>query len=72
MSAAKRYVVTDEDGNISWSAKTEASETFKGFAAAEKRAHEMAKFAPGQTISIYGLEGEVIAPVSEPVTKAIA
>ena len=72
MTNAKRYVVTDENGEISWSAKAEASETFKSFTTAEKRAHELAKTAPGQTISIYGLAGEVIAPVSPPVTRKVS
>lgn len=66
---AKQYVVTDENGEISWSAKTEASETFKTFATAEKRARALAESAPGRTISIYGLAAEVIAPVSAPVTQ---
>lgn len=32
---AKQYVVTDEEGSISWNAKTESADTFKTFQAAE-------------------------------------
>lgn len=56
------FVVTDEDGNISWSDKTEAAETFDSFKAAEKRAKGLAKFAPGRATHIYELAAEVIVP----------
>lgn len=56
------FVVTDEDGNISWSDKTEAAESFDSFKAAEKRAKELAGLAPGQTIHIYELAAEVVVP----------
>ncbi len=66
---AKQCVVTDEDGNISWSDKTEAAETFKTFAAAEKRAKGLAESTPGRTINIYSLAAEVMAPVSPVVVQ---
>lgn len=61
---AKQFVVTDEDGNISWSDKTESAETFKTLDAAGKRAKGLAKLSPGRTICVYELTAEVIAPVS--------
>jgi hypothetical protein len=56
------FVVTDEEGNISWSDKTEAAETFPTFAAAEKRAKGLASLAPGQAIRVYALAAEVVVP----------
>lgn len=63
-----KYVVTDEDGCISWSGKTKAAESFKTFEAAEKRATELAKCSPGRPIGVYALAATVEAPVLSPVT----
>jgi len=58
----QEYVVTDEDGNVSWNEKKEQAEFFKTNGAAEKRAAELAKDAPGQEIKIYGLVEIVSLP----------
>lgn len=63
------FVVTDEDGEISWSSTADQAETFTTFAAAEGRAKALAEAAPGRTIGIYSLVAEVVAAVSEPVTQ---
>ncbi len=68
MTTAK-FVVTDEEGNVSWDATTEAPETFKTFATAQRRAKGLAILAPGCIINIYGLIAEVMAPVSPPVMQ---
>lgn len=60
------YIVCDETGNVSYSAKTEAPESFTTFRAAEKRAKELADTSPGQTIGIFELVGEAIAAVAKP------
>lgn len=48
-----KFVVIDEKGNTSYSAKDEGAESFKSFAAAEKRAKELAETSPGEIIGIY-------------------
>lgn len=59
------YIVCDENGNTSYSDKTEAPESFATFRAAEKRAKELAATSPGETIGVFELVGEVIAPVTK-------
>ncbi len=66
---SKRFVVTDGEGNVSWSDKTEAAESFKTFDAAEKRAKDLAKTAPGETISVYALAAEVGSSVGPVITR---
>jgi hypothetical protein len=56
------YIVYDETGHVSYSDKVEEPERFKTFAAAEKRAKELAKDAPGQPIRIYELVAETVVP----------
>ena len=63
----QQFVVTDNEGNISFSAKRDAPETFKSWATAKARAAELANSAPGEKIGIYQIVAEVIAPVSAPV-----
>lgn len=58
-----KYVVTDEEGNVSWNDKTEKAESFKTFEAAKKRAANLAEYAPGREIGIYELVGRVSALV---------
>lgn len=68
----KRYVVCDEDGNVSWNPKTDSAQTFKKFRGpngAEARAKELADCAPGQAIRIYEFTAEVIAPVKAAETS---
>ena len=57
------YIVRDDEGNVSFSDKTEATESFKTFRSAEKRAKELAGFAPGKAIGIYELVAETVVPV---------
>lgn len=63
-----KFVVIEGDGSVSWSAKTDAAESFPTFAAAEKRAIELAKCEPGDKIGIYTLHAEVTAPVGKVTT----
>jgi hypothetical protein len=61
-----RFVVCDEDGNISWNSKTEKPESFtkfRGRGGAEARAKEIAETAPGYPIRIYELTAETIVPL---------
>lgn len=64
----RQYVVTDHDGNISWSAETEAAETFSTFDAAKDRAEDLATDNPGETICIYELTAETCCAVSAATT----
>lgn len=63
----KAYVVVDEEGNMSWNDKTEKPENFVTFKTAEKRARELAEFAPGKPIKIYELMATAIVPVGKSV-----
>ena len=61
-----KFVVIDELGNASYSLKTEGPEAFKTLKAAEKRAVELSKTAPGEAIRIYALHATIVARVSAP------
>lgn len=64
----KKYVVIDHEGNVSYGMKGKQDalpETFSSYRAAEKRAKELAVDAPGETIGVYELTGEVVAPVGK-------
>lgn len=63
-----KFVVVDQNNEISWSEKKEAGEAFTSYAAADKRARELAGYNPGETIGIYELAGEVTAPVGKIVS----
>lgn len=65
----REFVVTDGEGNISWSAKTESTEKFSTFKAAKKRAEELAASEPGTIINIYELTAQAVAPVGRTETK---
>lgn len=65
----KQYVVTDENGNVSYKAEGEAAEKFGTFDAAKKRAEGLADLSPGFTICIYELTAEVRCAVSAPSTS---
>lgn len=56
-----KYVVIDETGNVSYD--SDEPEGFASAAAAEKRAKELARSAPGEPIGIYVLEAVATAPV---------
>lgn len=60
-----KYVVIDTEGNASFDPKGDLPEDFTSFRAAEKRAKEIAKTAPGETIRIYELTAEVTVPVGK-------
>lgn len=60
-----KYVVLDVEGNTSYDPKGDFPEDFATFRAAEKRAKEIALTSPGETICIYELTAEVIAPVGK-------
>lgn len=63
---ATEFVVTDEEGAISFDSKGEKNETFKTMKAASERARELAKTAPGASIRIYQMVAECKAAVSAP------
>lgn len=54
----KEWCVLDENGNVSYGAKTEEPETFGTFASAKRRAESLAALAPGQTIRIAEIVAE--------------
>lgn len=63
-----KYVVIDHEGNVSYGMQDKRDaepESFKTYRAAEKRAKELAGYAPGETIGVYELTGEVVAPVGK-------
>lgn len=62
----KDFVVIDETGNVSYGMKGKENAIPESFAtkkAADKRATELAGFAPGQTIYVCQMVSEVTAPV---------
>lgn len=48
----KRYFVLDSEGNVSWSAKTDAAEHFKTKSAAFQRARALAVSEPGKPVHV--------------------
>lgn len=65
----REFVVTDEDGNISWNSDKDAAETFRTFKSAKARSVALAECAPGQSIRIYELTAETTANVERAVTS---
>jgi hypothetical protein len=59
----REFVVTDGNGDVSFSAKTERAETFRTFKAARARAEELAASDPGEAIKIYELTAESVVPL---------
>lgn len=60
-----RYVVIDQNGDISWDAEKDRAESFtkfRGSGGAEARAKELADASPGCLIAIYELTAEAITP----------
>jgi hypothetical protein len=64
------YVVVDPEGNVSFSASDDQPENFTAFAAANKRAEEMAENAPGHEIGIYKLVAFAVAE-TKPVSTVL-
>jgi len=62
---ARKFVVVDSEGNISWSDKTESGESFATQKAAEKRAAELAESSPGSTVGVYQRVSIATAPVGK-------
>lgn len=65
----RRFVVIDQEGNVSWNEKTEKGENFSTFKAARKRAEEIAASEPGGVVSVYELTAESLCAVA-PVETA--
>lgn len=65
----RKYVVIDEQGNVSWKMKPEGPESFRSWDAAKKRAEALAELSPGETIEIYELIGEASCEVKPVVTS---
>ena len=69
-----RYIVCDGDGNVSYSVKNEAPESFKRFRGkngAEQRAKALAGSEPGSTVRIYELTAEATAAVKPVEVKRL-
>jgi hypothetical protein len=61
----RNYIVITDRGDVSYSPKTDQPESFLHFLAAKARAASLAKLSPGETIRIYELTAEAIAPVQK-------
>lgn len=62
----KKYFVMDSEGNVSWSAKTDAAEHFKTKSAAYQRARALAASEPGKPVHVTETVEIVIAKVNAP------
>jgi hypothetical protein len=67
----KEFVVITETGNTSYCIKTEQPEIFRSFNAARARAESIAKSTPGETIKIFELTAEAVAPVQKAETSRL-
>ncbi len=65
------FVVTDEEGSISWDSKMNSPQLFQTFAAAKKRSVELAECAPGQPIRIFKMVAVTKAAISKPETAEV-
>lgn len=64
----KEFVVIDHEGNVSYGMKGKQEALPESFAtkrAADKRATELAVYAPGETITVCQMVSEVVAPVGK-------
>jgi hypothetical protein len=65
----KDFVVIDHEGNVSYGMKRGSDvaepESFATKKAADRRATELASFAPGETICVCQMVSEVVAPVGK-------
>lgn len=62
----KKFYVLDSEGNISWSAKTDAAEHFKTKSAAFQRARQLAASEPGKPVHVAETVEIVICKVGTP------
>lgn len=58
------YVLDVSEGQLSWSASAECSESFASLRAAEKRAASLANLEPGKTFAVLAPVSQATAPVS--------
>lgn len=65
----REFVVTNGEGDISWSAKSDKAEKFSTWKAAKARASEIAQSEPGSTVSIYELTAQTTCAVAAPETS---
>lgn len=66
-----KFFVIDGEGMVSYSAKTEGPESFGSYAAAVKRAKELAEDDPGAEIIICEAMAFVCATVQTPIIKKL-
>lgn len=64
----RKFVVVDNDSNLSWDGKAEAAEFFTSFAQAKKRAEAGAATTPGEEWDVYEIVATVEVPTGDPVT----
>lgn len=64
------WVVVNSDGNVSWSAKTEAPEQFSTPMAARRRAVEIAESNPGEPCYVCKAVGKAVAKITAPIGAA--
>jgi hypothetical protein len=66
----KEFVVIDHEGQVSMGLKKDESfpESFATKAAADKRATELARCAPGETIYTMQMVAETVVPLGKPLT----
>jgi hypothetical protein len=64
-----RYIVCDGRGYRSVSENTEKNETFATFRSAERRAKQLARESPGETVLICEVTAECVCRVSTPETS---
>lgn len=68
----KEFLVVSRDGNLSWNEKADRPESFTTFAAAARRAKEVATSDPGPAFGIYQRVSEAwcdVAPAKVSVRK---
>lgn len=68
--ATKEFVVIDHEGQVSMGLKKNDAfpESFATKAAADKRAVELARYAPGETIYTMQMVAETTIPLGKPMT----
>lgn len=67
---AKEFAVIDHEGNVSLGLKKDHAfpESFATKVAADKRATDLARYAPGETICTYQMVAETVVPLGKPMT----
>ena len=66
-----KWFVIDEDGNVSYSAKTQGPESFASRAAAVRRAKALADTQPGVEIHICKTDSIAVCSVLTPVVTTV-